>query len=62
VIAPIFPSRVLSREWLYTVITRARERCILIGDVAAIQACINVQRCMERKTGLVAALAETAGE
>ena len=56
VIAPIFPSRVLSREWLYTVITRARERCILIGDEAAIQGCIKVQRCNERRTGLVDAL------
>jgi exodeoxyribonuclease V alpha subunit len=60
VIAPIFPSRVLSREWLYTVITRAREHCILIGDVAAIQACISVQRCQERRTGLVEAIAQGA--
>ena len=53
VIAPIFPSRVLSREWLYTVITRAKEKCYLIGDVAAMQACLSVQRAQDRHTGLV---------
>lgn len=53
VIAPIFPSRVLSREWLYTVLTRARERCYLIGDETAIQACLAIQRAQERRTGLV---------
>lgn len=51
---------VLSREWLYTVITRARERCYLIGDVNAIQSCIKVQRSQERRTGLVEAIARTA--
>ena len=61
VIAPIFPSRVLSREWLYTVITRARQRVYLIGDRAAIQGCIAVQRCNERRTGLVEALARGNG-
>ena len=59
VVAPIFRSHVLSREWLYTVITRARERCYLIGDVQAIQACINVRRSQDRRTGLVAAIART---
>jgi exodeoxyribonuclease V alpha subunit len=59
VIVPVFKSRVLSREWLYTVITRARERCILIGDESAIQACISVQRCNERRTGLVEAINTT---
>jgi len=59
VIAPIFPSRVLSREWLYTVMTRGKEQCILIGDVPAIQACISVQRCNERRTGLVEAIRAT---
>jgi exodeoxyribonuclease V alpha subunit len=61
VIAPIFPSRVLSREWLYTVITRARQRVYLIGDQTAIQGCIAVQRCNERRTGLVEALARGNG-
>jgi exodeoxyribonuclease V alpha subunit len=61
VIAPIFRSHVLSREWLYTVITRARESCTLIGDVGAIQACIKVRRAQERRTGLAEALAETVG-
>jgi len=60
VIVPVFPSRVLSREWLYTVITRARERCYLIGDVSAMQSCIKVQRSQERRTGLVEAIARTA--
>lgn len=59
VIVPIFPSRVLSREWLYTVVTRARERCLLIGDMKAIQGCIRVQRSNERRTGLVEAIATT---
>lgn len=61
VIVPVFRSRVLSREWLYTVITRARERCYLIGDVRAIQSCIKVQRSNERRTGLVDAIQRTAG-
>ena len=59
VIAPIFGSRVLSREWLYTVITRAKRRCTLIGDVAAMQACIGIRRTYDRKTGLVEALLRT---
>lgn len=53
VIAPIFPSRVLSREWLYTVLTRARDSAYLIGDVGAMQACLEVRRATERHTGLV---------
>lgn len=61
VIAPIFRSRVLSREWLYTVITRAKERCYLIGDVQAIQGCITVQRAQDRRTGLVDAIERTRG-
>jgi len=61
VIVPVFRSRVLSREWLYTVITRARERCFLIGDVQAIQSCIKVQRSNDRRTGLVEAIQRTAG-
>jgi len=61
VIAPIFKSRVLSREWLYTVVTRARESCTLIGDPDAIQGCIRVRRAEERRTGLVEALAKTVG-
>lgn len=61
VIVPVFPSRVLSREWLYTVVTRARERCLLIGDIKAIHGCIRVQRSNERRTGLVEAIQRTAG-
>jgi exodeoxyribonuclease V alpha subunit len=56
VIAPVFKCRVLSREWLYTVITRAKKNCTLIGDVSAIQGCIKTQRMQERQTGLVAAI------
>lgn len=59
VIVPVFPSRVLSREWLYTVVTRARERCFLIGDVRAIQGCIRTQRSNERRTGLVESITRT---
>ena len=61
VIVPVFHSRVLSREWLYTVITRAQERCYLIGDVQAIQSCIKVRRAQERRTGLVEAITRTGG-
>lgn len=56
VIAPIFPSRVLSREWLYTVLTRAKARAYLVGDESAIQGCLGVRRGHERKTGLVGRL------
>lgn len=52
VIVPIFPSRVLSREWLYTVLTRAKKTATFIGDVGALQGCIAVQRAQERRTGL----------
>lgn len=62
VIVPVFRSRVLSREWLYTVITRAKERCFLIGDVQAIQSCIKIQRAQERRTGLVEAISRTVGQ
>lgn len=53
IIAPIFQSRVLSREWLYTVLTRARESAYLIGDMGAVQGCLEIQRAEERHTGLV---------
>ncbi|MDB5057234.1 MAG: helicase, RecD/TraA family [Chloroflexi bacterium] len=56
VIAPIFGSRVLSREWLYTVLTRARKQVYLVGDPMAIQGCIRTVRLSERRTGLVAAV------
>lgn len=56
VIAPIFQSRVLSREWFYTIITRARSQVYLVGDPVAMQNCINVVRLAERRTGLVDSL------
>ena len=59
VLSPIFPSRVLCREWLYTVLTRAKERCYFIGDIGALQAAIQLQRASERRTGLVGQI-ETA--
>jgi exodeoxyribonuclease V alpha subunit len=56
VIIPVFPSRVLCREWLYTVLTRAKKRCILVGDVKAIQGAIGKVRLTERRTGLLATM------
>jgi len=61
VIIPVFWSRVLSREWLYTVITRARAQVYLVGDPGAIQNCIRTVRIAERRTGLVEALREMVG-
>lgn len=58
VISPIFFSRILSRELLYTGLTRARKQVYLLGDPAAIQGCIRTVRISERRTGLVARLAE----
>jgi exodeoxyribonuclease V alpha subunit len=54
IVAPIFPSQVLSREWLYTVLTRAKKAAYLVGDIGAIQACLAVRRSHMRRTGLVA--------
>lgn len=62
VIVPVFFSRVLSREWIYTVLTRARKQVYLVGDPAAIQGCIRVISVTERRTGLVAALRHTVGK
>lgn len=61
VISPIFFSRILSRELLYTGLTRARKQVYLLGDPAAIQGCIRTVRISERRTGLVARLAEMVG-
>lgn len=58
VIIPVFQSRILSRELLYTAITRARARVYLVGDEGAMQACLNVIRVEERRTGLQARLAD----
>lgn len=62
VIAPIYFSRVLSRELLYTCLTRARKQVYLIGDAGAIQGCIHTVRISERRTGLVAALGEMVSQ
>lgn len=56
VLVPVFASAVLSREWLYTAITRAQERAILIGDGAAMQSCLAIQRAADRRTTLVEAI------
>lgn len=57
VIVVVERTRVLGREWAYTCMTRARERCIFIGDMEALQGCLAVQRAAERRTGLVARVA-----
>lgn len=62
VIIPVFPSRVLSREWLYTCLTRAREQVYLVGDPGAMQSAINTVRVDERRTGLVQAIREACGQ
>lgn len=36
--------RMLTREWLYTAITRGRERCILIANENGLQTCLQTQR------------------
>jgi exodeoxyribonuclease V alpha subunit len=57
------PTRVLSREWAYTCMTRARERCYFVGDLNALQQCLSIQRAAERRTGLVSRIAaHQAGE
>lgn len=44
--------RMLSRNLLYTAMTRAQERLVVIGDVAAIEYGLGVQEEMERNTWL----------
>ena len=57
VIVVVERTRVLGREWAYTCMTRAREKCFFIGDMEALQGCLAVQRAAERRTGLVARVA-----
>jgi exodeoxyribonuclease V alpha subunit len=54
VIVPPVGSRLLTRELLYTAVTRARERLIVVGPEAAIRAAVH--RPIARASGLVAAL------
>ncbi len=50
VILPAVDSRILTRELLYTAVTRARNRLILVGDEAAIRAAVS--RPVARASGL----------
>jgi exodeoxyribonuclease V alpha subunit len=59
VIVAVQPSRVLSREWLYTAMTRGKKQVYLVGDPRAIEQAIRVVRTPERRTGLVEAVGET---
>ena len=52
VLCPVFPSKVLSREWLYTVLTRAKKMAYFIGDRSALDACVSIRKAQERRTGL----------
>jgi len=59
VMLPEQRSRVLTRELLYTAVTRARRRATLVGDTAVMEAAIvNPTR---RHSGLLTRLAEAAG-
>ena len=53
-LVPSLDSRVLTRELLYTAVTRARERLILVGPEEAIRAAIG--RPITRASGLGRAL------
>jgi exodeoxyribonuclease V alpha subunit len=50
VLVPDPSSRILTRELLYTAVTRARRRLILVGSPEAVQAA--VERPVARATGL----------
>ncbi len=54
VVLPTADSPLATRELLYTAVTRAREHAVVVGDVAAIRAC--VERRSVRVGGLAAAL------
>jgi exodeoxyribonuclease V alpha subunit len=57
VLLPEPDARILTRELLYTAVTRARERLILAGSQAAIRAA--VERPIARASGLRARLARS---
>jgi exodeoxyribonuclease V alpha subunit len=59
VLLPAEPSRVLTRELLYTAVTRSRERVIVMGDAQVIEAAIGTPT--DRLSGLEARLREAAG-
>ena len=51
------PARLLSRDVLYTAVTRARELLVVVGDAAVVQAMIDNGRKTRRYSGLRARLA-----
>ena len=46
----------LTKEWLYTAVTRAEKYCILCGENSAIQTCIRTSRVPEKQTMLTSFL------
>ena len=55
---PAAPNRVLTRELLYTAVTRARRRVVLVGTGAVLSAAIAART--QRHSGLLARLREAA--
>ena len=51
------PARLLSRDLLYTAVTRARELLVVVGETAIVQAMIENGRKTRRYSGLRARLA-----
>ena len=64
VVIPIFMDAyvLLKRNLLYTAITRAKERCIVIGDPSAIRKCVKTLDTSTRYTNLARWLREAASE
>ena len=56
VVLPPRPSRVLTRELLYTAVTRARSRVTLIGGEPVLRAAVESRT--QRRSGLATRLAE----
>ena len=54
VVIPVFkgPAKLLSRNLLYTAITRARDLCVLVGDPEALRSMVDNHRVYRRFTGL----------
>ena len=50
------PARLLSRDLLYTAVTRAREMLVVVGDPSVVDAMIDNGRKTRRYTGLRARL------
>ena len=58
VLLPAQRSRVLTRELLYTALTRARQRVVLAADAAVLQSTIDTRT--QRHAGLLARLRDEA--